>query len=65
MALGDFLSEVFIGVIWEGLLNFVGACLRFSFVRKPFNELLKEYDVNPFIALIFVFIVILLIVLIE
>jgi len=64
MALGDFLSEVFIGVLWEGLLNFVGTCVRFLFVRKPFSELLKEVEVNPFIALIFVIVVILLIILI-
>lgn len=64
MALGDFLSEVFIGVIWERLLNVIGACVRFLFVRKSFRELLKEDDVNPFIALGLVFVVILLIVLI-
>lgn len=64
MALGDFLSEVFFGVLWEGLLNFVGTCVRFLFVRKPFSELLKEVEVNPFIALIFVIVVILLIILI-
>ncbi len=50
MALGDFLGEVFVGILWQGVMNFIGACTRFLFVRKPFHDLLKENDLNPFVG---------------
>ena len=65
MALGNFLGEVFVGIIWEQLLNFIGACIRFLFTRRMFRDLLKEYDFNPFIGLLFVCVVILLTVFIK
>ena len=64
-ALGDFLGEVFVAVIWEQLLNFIGACIRFLFVRKTFAELLKDYESNPFIGLLLVLFVFFLIVFIK
>lgn len=57
----ELIVELFIGVIWEKGLNFIGACVRFLFQRKGFKELLKD-DLNPFVGLGLIMFTILLIV---
>ena len=42
MAFFEFVAELFIQLIFEGVLNFVGACIRFLFGKKKFKELLED-----------------------
>ncbi len=42
MPLTDFVGEIFVQLIWEGALRFVGACIRFIFTKESFAEALKN-----------------------
>jgi hypothetical protein len=60
MAFFEFVAELFIRVVWEGLMNFIGACIRFLFVKKKFKELMED-RISPLIGVVFVTIAIVLI----
>lgn len=50
MALLEFIVEVFIQAFWEGVLRFVGACIRFIFSKDNFQESFRN-DNSPLIGL--------------
>jgi hypothetical protein len=60
IAFFEFVAELFIQIVWEGVLNFVGACIRFLFSKKKFKELLED-GMSAFTGVVFVVIVIVLV----
>jgi hypothetical protein len=64
MAFFEFVAELFIRLIFEGVLNFVGAAIRFLFIRKNFREILND-GINPSVGLAGIGIIVLLVVLLK
>jgi hypothetical protein len=59
MALLEFLFEIFVQAVWEGVLRFVGACVRFVFTREDFQRSFQNNNC-PLIGLGVVFLIIFL-----
>nr|WP_294908398.1 hypothetical protein [uncultured Lacibacter sp.] len=56
----EFVAELFIQVVWEGVLNFIGACIRFPFSKKKFKQLLED-GMSPLTGIAAVVIIIVMI----
>lgn len=50
MVILEFILEFLIQIVWEGVLRFVGACVRFIFSKDNFQESLRN-DSSPLIGL--------------
>lgn len=59
MAFLEFIFEIFLQAVWEGVLRFVGACVRFVFTRENFQESFQNGS-SPLIGLGVLFLVIFL-----
>ena len=64
MAFFELIGEFFIQFIWEGALNFVGATIRFLFLRKKFREILND-GINPSVGLAGIGVIVLLVVFLK
>ncbi|NCU03087.1 MAG: hypothetical protein GXC73_03790 [Chitinophagaceae bacterium] len=60
IAFFEFVAELFIQIVWESVLNFTGACIRFPFSKKKFKQLLED-GMSPLTGIAAVVIIIVMI----
>ena len=64
MSVVDFTGEAFVQIVWEGVLDFIGACVKFPFSRKRFREVIKD-GANPLIGVAVVGMIIFLVIFLK
>ena len=60
IAFFEFVAELLIQLVWEGVLNLIGACIRFPFSKKKFKQLLED-GMSPLTGIAAVVIIIVMI----